>query len=72
MPLSGGRRDRPAHHPDLTAANLTGVKPMTIDRQKQLLQEIVSEYDLQTVIDALLLQHPLEAIEDALRGPASN
>jgi hypothetical protein len=41
---------------------------MTLERQKQLLQEIVSEYDLQTVIDALLVQYPLEAIHDALRG----
>ena len=41
---------------------------MTLDRQKQLLAEIVSEYDLQTVIDALLLQHSLDEIEDALAG----
>jgi nitrate reductase NapAB chaperone NapD len=44
---------------------------VTLDRQKQLLQEIVSEYDLQTVIAALLVQHPLDAIEDALRGVAA-
>ena len=34
-------------------AQLKTIDPMTIDRQRQLLQEIVAEYDLETVIDAL-------------------
>lgn len=41
---------------------------MTIDRQKQLLQEICSEFDLETVIEALVEAHGLADVADQLEA----
>lgn len=40
---------------------------MPIDRQKQLLQEICSEYDLPTVIEALCQIHDTQEILDLVK-----
>lgn len=41
---------------------------MTIDRQHQLLEEILDSYGLEPLVNALLVRYSRDAIEDALRG----
>ena len=49
LPPSAGGDDRFAHH-----SCVIGELEMTLDRQKQLLREIVAEYDLETALNALV------------------
>lgn len=44
-----------------------------INRQHQLLEEILDSYGLEPLVNALLVRYSLDAIQDALRGvPAQN